>query len=172
MAATVGNRFWELRSKHGRDKTFETPELLWEAACEYFAWCEDNPFMESKAMSVSQGMNQGSDVEIIEIPVKRPFTLHGICLFFGVSTAYLRAFKSQERAGKEDFLTVIAQIEETIYNQKFSGAAAGFFNANIISRDLGLADKSQITHDIQKGILSIDPLDDTANNGPTEDSPA
>lgn len=28
MAATKGNKFWELRSKHGRDKLFESPELL------------------------------------------------------------------------------------------------------------------------------------------------
>ena len=32
-------------------------------------------------------------------------------------------------------------MKEIIYNQKYSGAAAGFFNANIIARDLGLANK-------------------------------
>ena len=38
MAAPKGNQFWMLRSKHGRDKLFATPEALWEAACEYFQW--------------------------------------------------------------------------------------------------------------------------------------
>lgn len=141
MAAPIGNRFWELRSKHGRDKLFESPDLMWEAACEYFKWVEDNPFIETKPMSVSVGNNQGSSVEMVEIPIKRPFTIQGLCLYLSCSTAYFRAFKSQDRDKKEDFITVIEKIEETIYNQKFSGAASGFFNANIIARDLGLSDK-------------------------------
>ena len=29
MAAPKGNQFWMLRSKHGRDKLFATPEALW-----------------------------------------------------------------------------------------------------------------------------------------------
>ena len=33
--ASVGNEWYKLRSKHGRDKLFTTPELLWEAECEY-----------------------------------------------------------------------------------------------------------------------------------------
>lgn len=141
MAAPTGNRFWELRSKHGRDKLFESPELMWEAACEYFQWVEDNPFYETKPMSVSIGNNQGSSVEMVEIPIKRPFTMQGICLYLNCGVSYFRNFKNEERAQSEDFKSVIAKIEETIYNQKFSGAASGFFNANIIARDLGLADK-------------------------------
>ena len=50
MAAPKGNKFWMLRSKHGRDKLFATPELLWEAACEYFQWCDENPWTTRKAI--------------------------------------------------------------------------------------------------------------------------
>ena len=46
MSAPKGNEFWKLRSKHGRDKIFSDPNMLWEAACEYFQWCQDNPLME------------------------------------------------------------------------------------------------------------------------------
>lgn len=143
MGAPAGNRFWQQRSKHGRDKLFETPELMWVAAREYFEWCEDNPFFESKPMVVSNGANAGSSVEMIEIPIKRPFTLHGLCSYLDCSTSYFRAFKSTSTEKDKDFLTVIEKIEETIYNQKFSGAASGFFNANIIARDLGLNDVVQ-----------------------------
>jgi hypothetical protein len=31
-----------------------------------------------------------------------------------------------------------------IFNQKFSGAAVGAFNANIIARELGLADNQKV----------------------------
>jgi len=172
MAAPEGNQFWKLRSKHGRDKLFNSPELLWEAACDYFEWCEEHPFMETKPMSVSAGNNQGSSVEMVEIPVKRPFTLHGICLYLGCTTTYFRAFKSQERENKEDFITVIEEIEQTIYDQKFSGAASGFFNANIIARDLGLTDKKEHKHEIRKGIINLDPMaDDPSDDSPSEDIP-
>lgn len=172
MAAPVGNRFWQLRSKHGRDKLFESPELLWIAAQEYFEWCEDNPFLESKPMVVSNGQGEGSSVELVEIPIKRPFTLHGLCSYLDCGTAYFRNFKNEERSQGEGFKSVIAKIEETIYDQKFSGAASGFFNANIIARDLGLKDSQEIKHDLPKGFLNIDPLDDTADHGTEKDSPS
>ena len=132
MSAPGGNRFWELRSKHGRSKLFETAELMWEAACEYFQWCEDNPLEEVDF--------KGKDADKVRLPKMRAFTIHGLCLYLGCNTAYFRQFKKD---CTEDFSTVIAMIEEVIYNQKFTGAAAGFLNANLISRDLGLADKTE-----------------------------
>jgi hypothetical protein len=133
MAAPLENQFWKFRSKHGRNKLFETPELMWEAACEYFEWCEANPLIEIDY--------RGKDAEKIELPKMRPFTLHGLCFYLNCNTSYFRNFKNQDRAKAEDFSSVIANIEEVIYNQKFSGAATGFFNANLISRDLGLSEK-------------------------------
>ena len=47
MAATKGNQFWKARVKHGRDKTFKTPELMLEAAFDYFNWVEDNPLTKA-----------------------------------------------------------------------------------------------------------------------------
>ena len=146
MAAPFGNQFWKLRSKHGRDKLFKSPANLLDAAEEYFQWCEDNPFIESKPMVVSNGQNTGSSIEMAEIPIKRPFTLHGLCSYLDCSTSYFRAFKSTAQEKDKDFLTVIEKIEETIYNHKFSGAASGFFNANIIARDLGLRDQKAVEH--------------------------
>lgn len=147
--APQGNQFWKLRSKHGRDKLFETPELLWEAACEYFEWCEENPLMEveqAKGTSKPEKDDEGKFVwppNLIELPKMRPFTMQGLCLYLDCGTAYFRNFKSEERSQSKDFKSIIGKIEETIYNQKFSGAAAGFLNANIIARDLGLSDKTE-----------------------------
>nr|WP_261640834.1 DNA-packaging protein [Erwinia mallotivora] len=36
------------------------------------------------------------------------------------------------------------RAEQIIYNQKFTGAAADLLNANIIARELGLADKREV----------------------------
>lgn len=145
MGAPKGNKFWKLRAKHGRDKLFKTPELLWEAACEYFEWCEENPLKESQAKVISNGQGGGSSIEVIELPVMRAMTLSQLCFYLGCNEAYFRTFKAQLPDGEKDFNTVIANIEQTIYNQKFQGAAGNLLNANIISRELGLTDKTDIT---------------------------
>ena len=138
MAAPKGNEFWKLRSKHGRDKLFETPELLWQAACEYFEWCEKNPLIEEKVFQY-----QG---EIVRAEVKkmRAMTLSQLCFYLNCNEAYFRQFKLSLPKGEQDFSTVIDEIEKIIYNQKFQGASADLLNANIIARDLGLSDKSQV----------------------------
>lgn len=140
MAAPEGNQFWKLRSKHGRDKLFETPDLLREAAHEYFQWCEDNPLYEEKGFAF-QGI-----VTKEKFPKMRAFTLNGLCLYLGCNEAYFRQFKTN---CSEDFSTVINEIEKTIYEQKFTGAAADLLNANIIARDLGLKDHTDMTTDGQ-----------------------
>lgn len=153
MAAPVGNEFWKLRSKHGRDKLFESPELLWQAACEYFQWCENNPFTKSEAKTVNIGDYQ-SQIEIAKIPMMRPFTIQGLSSYLDCNTQYLAQFeaslKEKNDALSKDFTLVITRIREAIYNQKFSGAASGFFNANIIARDLGLADKKDVDKTVTK----------------------
>jgi hypothetical protein len=149
MGAPKGNQFWKLRAKHGRDKLFATPELLWEAACEYFEWCEQNPLMETKAFAY-----QG-EITTAELPKMRAMTLSQLCFYLGCNEAYFRTFKSQLPENEKDFNTVIKEIETIIYNQKFQGAAADLLNANIIARDLGLADRSDLTSGGEKIITLI-----------------
>lgn len=138
MGAPIGNKFWELRAKNGRDILFATSELLWEAATEYFEWCDDNPLIEIDF--------KGKDADRVSIPHLRPYTLHGLCLYLDCGTAYFRNFTPPT----DDFKSVITRITETIYSQKFTGAASGFLNPNIIARDLGLAEKTIATVDITK----------------------
>ncbi|MVM35486.1 DNA packaging protein [Spirosoma sp. HMF4905] len=139
MAAPKDNEFWKLRSKHGRDKLFETPGLLEEAAYEYFAWCQENPWLKTDF--------RGKDAEQVDIPTPRPFTIRGLCLYCNASEQFWRTFKASQ-AGK-DFLAVITRIEDIIYTQKFEGAVVGAFNANIISRDLGLVDKKELSGELK-----------------------
>lgn len=138
MAAPAGNEFWKLRYKHGRDKAFSSPEKLWEAACEYFQWVNDNPLYEKKAFAF-----QG-DVVYATLPKMRAMSLSALCLYIGCNESYLRNFKNQKRKNSEDFSSVIEMIERTVYNQKFEGASADMLNANIIARDLGLIDKQDL----------------------------
>jgi hypothetical protein len=142
----IGNEFWKIRSRHGREKLFKTPELMWEAACEYFQWCADNPLYEYKGFAF-----QG-EVTIEAFPLLRALTMEGLCFYLHCSSNYFKTFKAQLTEFDDDFMSIIHQIEKVVYRQKFEGAAAGLLNANIIARDLGLVDKGETNH---KGIVNI-----------------
>lgn len=135
MTYEPGNQLWKLRSKHGRDALFKTPKLLWEAALEYFQWCEDNPILEDDV--------RGKDADHVNISRRRPYTIHGLCIYLDCCVNYFRNFKTTKTGKKSDFIAITTRIEQMIYDQKFSGASVGIFNHNIIARDLGLADKKE-----------------------------
>ncbi|MBC5644055.1 DNA-packaging protein [Parabacteroides sp. BX2] len=137
MAASKNNQFWKLRSKHGRDTLFSSPELLWSAACEYFDWCDENPWYKKEA--IKSGKKTG---KCIDVPTQRPYTMTGLCCYLGCSEAYFRQFDTSKH---EDFSTVISQIKQIIEVQQREGAIVGAFNANIISRMLGEVDKVDVT---------------------------
>lgn len=138
MAAPKGNEFWKLRSKHGRDKLFSTPELMWEAACEYFDWCIENPLEEQNLVKYKDSY------EKVDINKMRAFTIEGLCHYLDCNKVYFNQFDPKGTDDAEGFSKVITRIRETIYRQKFEGAASGFLNANIIARDLGLSDKKEL----------------------------
>lgn len=134
MSAPKGNKFWELRSSHGRKPIFANPDDLWDAACEYFEWVDANPLYEDKVTSF-QGTNTHEPVAKM-----RAMTLDGLQLFLDISDQTWLNYKS-----RDGFVGVTTRIEKTIRSQKFAGAAADLLNANIIARDLGLSDKSELT---------------------------
>jgi hypothetical protein len=144
MSAPEGNQFWKLRSKHGRDKLFESAELMWEAACEYFEWAENHPLKETKAFSYLGTITK------TKLPKMRAMTLSQLCFYLHCSDSYFRAFKlgieNTSDPKLQDFLTVIHEIESVIFNQKFQGAAADLLNANIIARDLKLSENIDHTN--------------------------
>ena len=134
---TTGNRFWEARSSHGRNPKFETAEMLEDAISQYFEWNEANPLYKDQLVTF-QGVASHEPVAQM-----RAMTIAAMCMFIGVTSAMWREW----RTTRPDFIAVMAWAEETIYRQKFEGASADLLNANIIARDLGLADKKDVTTD-------------------------
>ncbi|WP_219222364.1 DNA-packaging protein [Pedobacter antarcticus] len=132
MGAPKKNQFWKMRSTHGRDLLFGSPTLMWEAACDYFDWCVANPIIDPRSFGGKQ-------------KIQRPFTMEGLCRFLNCNSAYFRQFK--KRTKDKDFTTIIQDIEEAVFQQKFENAAIGVYKENLISRDLGLADKQDVKHD-------------------------
>lgn len=150
-----GNRFWEARSSAGPKPKFETPEQLWAACLEYFEWVEANPLHEAKAFSYE------GKVTVASLPRMRAMTINGLCLFLDVTPRQWRDWRDE----RPDLVPVITRVETSIYEQKFTGAAADLLNPNIIARDLGLADRKELTgkdggpvQTINAGALSTEAL--------------
>lgn len=134
MSAPKGNQFWKARSTHGRKPIFADGDTLWEACTEYFEWVEANPLWEDKVMSY-QGVNTHEPVAKM-----RAMTITGLCTFLDISFQAWTEYRT-----RDGFSEVATRVDQIIRDQKFAGAAADLLNANIIARDLGLADKSELT---------------------------
>lgn len=148
--APKNNQFWKERTKHGRDKLFESPEVLWDAACQYFEWCDQNPLISVEYL--------GKDARMKKVPKMRAYTWSGLELYLDVYS--LRDYRTNEKY--KDFSQIITRIEAIIYTQKFEGAAAGMLNANIIARDLSLSDKSDVKHSGGMQLVQMTPEEERA----------
>lgn len=145
-AAPKGNQYWKIRSKHGRDKKFTSPQDLWETCCCYFEWVEKHPLYSAELVKY-----QGK-ASIKRIPKMRAMTISGLCLYLGISRQTWGGYREDE-----GFSDITTRVEDVIYTQKFEGAAAEMLNPNIIARDLGLKDSQSVEHDIPENAVMVVP---------------
>jgi hypothetical protein len=131
MAAPEKNQFWKLRSSHGRDLIFSTPEILWKACMEYFEATDSRKWVKKDWV--------GKDAHPVERETETPYTWTGLFLFLDCSHTTWQDYEK-----REDFIAICTRVRQIIYTQKFEGAAVGAFNPVIISRDLGLKDQSEV----------------------------
>lgn len=130
-----GNRFWEARSSAGAKPKFANGDDLWKACVEYFEWVDANPLYEDRLVTF-QGFARHEPAAKM-----RAMTVDGLLLFLDVTWETWGVWKQS----RPDLSEIIARAEKVIRSQKFAGAAADLLNANIISRDLGLADKAEVS---------------------------
>ena len=82
MDRLVGNKFWNLRTKHGRDRLFSDAALLWAEACKYFDWCDRHPRERVELVKYKGEANEAV------VPLGRPYSVDGLTLYLGVSSSY------------------------------------------------------------------------------------
>lgn len=136
--------YWEWMAKKGartigRPKAIPNPGILWKYACEYFSRIDERPFL--KQDFIRGGELAGSKVELETL---RPYSWSGLgaYLFEKGIISKLKDYKQNTYGNYDEFQPVVHAIDEIMFSQKFEGAAAGAFNASIIARDLGLAEKT------------------------------
>lgn len=140
-------RVWARRTRFSARRLYENPKDLMAACIEYFDFIEENPLVEEKC-----GFHEGVAV-YGETKKMRAMTPGGLATFLGVTLETLKKWKKNEA----DLKPVLEWAEQIIYEQKFTGAAAGLLNSVIISRDLGLSDK--VEHEVAVPRMIIKPPD-------------
>lgn len=128
-----GNQWWRLRTKHGRKVLFDDPNLLLEECYKYFEATDNRKWYKKDF--------KGNSAIEVDIPHDVPYTISGLCLFLGITQKTWAEWRKE----RVDLSEVITHVDQIIYTQKFEGATNGLFNANIIARDLGLMDKTDVT---------------------------
>lgn len=131
--------FWQQRERRSRGGTEGalhaiSPDELLQAAFQYFQWIDKHPIQEEVLFHY-----QGEIVRDV-INKRRPYTPQGLSSFAGITFLTYRALRKHD-----DYKDAIAFIDQIMFAQKFEGAAIGQFNANLIGRDLGLADRKELS---------------------------
>lgn len=129
-----GVKLWS-RKRFGAPPKYETPEALWDDCVKYFEWVEDNPLMADNLVTYQGVANHE------EVAHMRAMTYDGLCAYIGITIRTWREWREK----REDLSPVIKEVDQIIREQKFTGAASGHLNPNIIARDLGLADRQEHT---------------------------
>ncbi|QZI90980.1 putative DNA-packaging protein [Vibrio phage PS34B.2] len=137
----MAKELWEIMKGPGQPPCFNSPEEMWERAIEYFKWCGNNVILEDKIFKMKDPTG-GDSLEHDYVMHKRPMTVAGLCIFLNIDRTTWYNYKKNPQ-----YFNITKAIDETMFEQKFSGAATGQFNANIIARDLGLTDKQEIKMD-------------------------
>jgi hypothetical protein len=150
MPAPKGHKMWGNPCK---PKSY-SPEELWTNACLYFEWVDANPWMMIEQSKQPQKLPTNYDKklhgsiknflnQIVKLPHARPYTIEGLCIYLNISAKTFRNYS--DVAGYETYFPICSHIKTVIDNQQFDGGMVGAFNANIVTRKLGLADKQELT---------------------------
>ena len=118
-----------------------TPKQLAEKFEEYVHWCENNEMeIEEKQKGI---VGNGYVDKSTKNYKQRLVSVHGFLVFIGKTKRWWSQLSDGKQGEKFSYLKV--SITEYCEDYQKEMAAAGVFNANIISRLLGLADKKELT---------------------------
>ena len=115
----------------------KSPKALWEEACDYFRFVDQNPFLKQELIKGGEAAGGLRDVR-----QNRPYTVQGCEIFLRIKPNSLSMWS---KSSNEDLADVAQTIKHVIDNDKLEGAIAGIFVPSIVVRDLGLTDKVETT---------------------------
>lgn len=131
------------RTVMGRERRFGTEDAAFMLARgrAYLDYCADRPFVTEKIVTGKSGV-----VRVPEFHVRAPSE-------FGLATALHCDINTLRRMVLDNTPAgrIVHFFCSVIVDFKIAGAHAGMFNANLVAREHGLADKLETTQDVQLG---------------------
>jgi len=120
-----------------KPKYIKTPEKMWELFTAYVEQERDNPMFKTEYV--------GKEGDKVQTPLQVPITFEGFECYLADKDiiADLGHYAANTDGKYEEYRTIITRIRNNCFSQNFKGAAVGLFNANLISRKLGLTDKKE-----------------------------
>lgn len=149
----IGNQFWKLRrSFNGNPPKYKPLDLL-EKCIEYFEWNEETPILTTEVVKVRV---QGGAEEIKHetVPKVRAMTIRAMCLYLEIGTSTWEGYRK-----KKAYSGIVTYAEDVIFTQKFENAAAGLLKENLITRELGIKEKTEVTM-IEQPLFNMDGKED------------
>jgi len=135
----IGAGFWKTNDNNrgpGQPPLFATHTALWEAACQYFHWCDENPIRVKDWV--------GKDADQVDRLKPMPYSLAGFAVYVGASRNWFKGLRKEKRdKNDEEFLAVCARIEEICFTQQYNGAVAGVYSHHLVARALGIAEQTE-----------------------------
>lgn len=128
--------FVPFKAKGGRPRKFVTPAKLLDAFREYLDDRKERVINMSKFDVGSVGE---SFINKEEKRVKHhPLSIADFCVFVGCSREWWKSLP-------DEFAEAKSLISDYIFTFQLKGAENGEFNANLVARQLGLADKKEVS---------------------------
>lgn len=126
----------------GRPKYIETPEKLWELFIQYTDSLE---ILEQEVPHVKLGT--------VKISTKEPMTMEGFKCYGHEHDITIDHYIKNSEDAYNDYRPIVTRIKETIFKNNFSRASVGIYKENLIARQLGIGDKSQVDSTVElKGL--------------------
>jgi hypothetical protein len=125
------------KKKVGRPRLYETPEELLSDCEDYLTETSNRKWIKKDWV--------GKDAIPVDRETDAPFTMTGLYVFLDIDPETWANYRK-----REEFFGVCTRIERIITTQKVEGAAVGAYNANIVSRLEGLADRKEVEKKVTK----------------------
>jgi hypothetical protein len=125
------------KKKVGRPRLYNTPQELLEDCEGYLIETSGRKWIKKDWV--------GKDAVEVERETDAPFLMSGLYVYLDIDPETWANYRK-----RPEFFGVCTRIERIISTQKIEGGAVGAYNANIISRIEGLADKKEVDKKVTK----------------------
>lgn len=146
----MAQQHWEIVDS-GEIKVPENPQEMWDYACKYFKWCDDNPLGDNDTVKVGKEAGKA-----ITTQKKRPYTIKAMCLHCGVTEEYLKSIQ-QSMAQESMWYQVVEKIFYVIYVQNLEEAINGTFNPVMVTKLLALEKDKPEGGNIKVELITANP---------------